>query len=69
MPAIINNPPAPAHPDQTDSGLGFFIGLLVVIILGVLFFAYALPVMRRNSNSGTTNISVPDKINVDVNKY
>ena len=74
MATIVNNPPVsssqggPTAPaEHSDSGMGFFIGLLVVIVLGVLFFAYALPAMRSD-NSGGTNINVPDRINVNVNQ-
>jgi len=64
MATVVNNP-TPAR--DTDSGMGFFVGLLVVIILAVLFFVYALPALR-NSGSGGTNLNVPDRINVDVNQ-
>lgn len=62
MATIVNNPPpAGGHGHEyADSGLGFFIGILVVILLGVLFFVYALPNVRNNSG---TNINVPDRIN------
>ena len=63
MATIVNNPPSA---DRSDSSMGFFIGTLVIIILGVLFFAYALPAIR-GTNKGT-NINVPDHINVDVNQ-
>ena len=53
------------HDQDTASGMGFFIGVLVIIILGVLFFVYALPAIRDN---GGTNVNVPDRINVDVNR-
>ena len=65
MATVINNPPTPAS--DAGSGMGFFVGLLVVIILAVLFFVYALPAIR-NSGSSDTNINVPDRINVDVNQ-
>jgi len=63
MATIVNNPDH-GHEDS-NTGVGFLIGILVVVLLGILFFAYALPSLR-NAGSGT-NVNVPDRINVDVN--
>lgn len=62
MATIINNP-------DTSSGngaaVGVIVGILAVVVIAILFFAYALPALRRSSN--TTNINVPDRINVNTN--
>ena len=63
MATIVNNPD---RSYEDFEGVGFLIGILVVILLGVLFFAYTLPSLRNNGSG--TNINVPDRINVDVNR-
>ena len=64
MAPIVNNPPQADHGhEQSDSGIGFFAGILAVVLLGILFFVYALPNLR---DTGGTEINVPDRINADV---
>lgn len=55
MTTVINNPG-----DNGDGmGIGFMIGILIVIVAGVLFFVYGLPAIRANkAQPNTTNITV-----------
>ncbi len=65
MATIVNNPPT--SNSDSGSGVGVIVGVVLAVIIVALFFMYALPAMRH-TNSGGTNINVPDKINVDVNQ-
>ncbi len=65
MATIINNP------DSGGGGggsAGTIIGIVVAIIIIALFFLYGLPALRGTDRNNTTNIEVPDRIQVDVNK-
>ena len=66
MATIINNP------GESSSGNnmgGFIVALIVGAILLILFFLYALPALRGGGETdGDTQINVPDKLEVDVNK-
>lgn len=77
MATVINNPDTVHHTDRVErhvversegGGMGFLIGLLAIVILAVLFFVYALPALRNTGTRGGTNINVPDRINIDVNR-
>ena len=61
MTTIVNTPPS----NDTGSGMGMLIGLVVVIVLGFLFFVYGLPAIR-NMRVGTPQINVPSQIDVNV---
>ena len=47
--------------------MGVIIGLVVLVLLGFLFFVYGLPALRQIKLGGT-EINVPDKIDVTVNQ-
>lgn len=55
MTTILNTSPSG---NNTDSGMGIVIGVIVAIILIALFFVYALPALR-NSNNAATSASTP----------
>ena len=65
MATIINNP---SGEQDTTGGAGLIIGIVVAIILFFIFIVYGIPALRGSTRSNSTNINVPDKINVDVNK-
>ncbi len=62
--ATVINQPAPAR-EHTDSGMGFLLGVILLVILGVLLFTYGIPYLS-NSFSGP-QVNVPGKIDVNVN--
>ena len=67
--ATIVNTPAAAHED-TGSSMSLIIGVLIVLSLIALFFFVGLPAIRSVAAPAVQappQISVPDKINVDVN--
>ncbi len=45
--------------------MGMMVGLVLILVMGILFFVYGLPMMR---SAGTTQINVPDTIDVNVNQ-
>lgn len=66
MATVINNPSTGAGAD-TGSGMGFLIGVLMFALLAFLFFFYGVPALRGLSRSASPQITVPDKIDVNVN--
>lgn len=65
MAVVVNNP----SESDRSGGMGFFLGILLLVVVVFLFFMYGLPALNqvaRNSTGGGTQINVPDKINVDV---
>jgi len=62
MATIINNPDTGSN----SSSAGLIVGIVLAIIIIFLFIAYGLPAIRKQ-NSGT-NINVPDRIDINVNK-
>jgi hypothetical protein len=61
MTTIINSPPS------SDNGNGgIFIGIFVVIVLGLVFFYYGLPALKQMGQISTPQINIPNKIDVNV---
>ena len=64
MTTVVNNP-APTGTHDSGSGMGFFLGLIVLLLLVFLFFVYGLPALRNSFS--TPSINVPGQIDVNVN--
>ena len=66
MTTIVNNP-TPSS-DNNGSGMGLLIGIFVIIVVGLLFFYFGLPVIKKIGSGQTTTpqIVIPDKIDVNV---
>lgn len=64
MTTIVNTPPA-----TNDSGgvMAMIFGLIVLAILGYLFFIYGMPAIRQFQSRGI-QVNVPSDINVNVNQ-
>lgn len=67
MATIVNQPaaPMPAHEHHESSGMGFLLGIILLVILGVLLFTYGIPYL--SSSFAGPQVSVPEKVDVDVN--
>ena len=54
------------HTHETEKGgsTSLIVGIIVLLVLAVLFFMYVLPYFRAMS---APQITVPDKIDVNVN--
>lgn len=73
MATIVNNPSS----DNSGSGMGFVLGILVLIVFVLVLFYYGLPALRGRTASSTPesasggsseiNVDVPDKVDVNVN--
>lgn len=64
-PVIVNTP---SGGDNAGNGMGFLVGVILLLIVLFLFFWYGLPAIRSMSGSGSPQINVPGKIDVNVNK-
>ena len=64
MTTIVNNPPA-----EKESGgpIGLIIGLIVLLVCVYLFFMYGLPAIQ-NMKLGAPQITIPSKIDVNINQ-
>lgn len=61
MVTVVNNPPS----NNSGGGMGMIIGVIVLIVLGYLFFMYGLPAIRQ-TQIGTPQINVPSQIDVNI---
>lgn len=64
---IIN--PAPTNNSPSESGTGFLIGTVLLIVFGVLFFIYGLPMIQqglRGLGAGGIQINLPKTVDVNV---
>ncbi len=64
MTTIVNNPPAPK---ESGGGMGMIVGLVVLMVLGYLFFIYGIPALKQ-LQLGSPQINIPSKIDVNVNQ-
>lgn len=50
-----------------NSGMGFLIGTIILIIFAVLFFVYVLPYLRGYGiGSGGVQVNIPKSVNVNI---
>ncbi len=61
MATVVNTPSS-----QTDSGMGFFLGALLLVIFLVLFFIYGIPYLSNVVQQGSPQINVPSQLDVNV---
>lgn len=65
MATVINNPaPAQAPPSEGNNGIGFLLGVIVLIIFAILFFIYGLPYISSSLRGPQVNI--PGKVDVNI---
>jgi len=62
MATIVNNP----APNNSGSGMGFLLGIIILVIIGAIFFIYGLPYIRQGIGGGGIQVNVPKDINVNV---
>jgi hypothetical protein len=56
------------HGESGGGGMGFLLGVIVLVVFAALFLVYGLPYIQNSMRGGGTNINIPDKINIDVNR-
>lgn len=62
---IVN--PAPSNNSSDNNGMGFLLGIIVLVIFGFLFFIYGLPYIRGLSGgNGGVQVNIPKSIDVKV---
>ena len=61
---IIN--PAPNNNSSGSNGLGFLLGAIILIVCGILFFIYGLPLLRGLGGSDGVQVNVPVPKTIDV---
>lgn len=52
--------------ENQGSGIGFFLGMIVLAVLLLLFFYYGLPILRQSTQN--PQINVPGQIDVNINQ-
>lgn len=63
---VINNAPSPAPVQESSgNGMGFLLGVILLIVFVFLLIYYGLPAIRNSFSSGT-QINIPDKVDVNV---
>ena len=65
MTTIVNTPAAAPQSNGSDNSFGWVLVLLIILAMGVLFFIYGLPMLRRATTA--TQVNVPDKVDINVN--
>lgn len=60
---VINNT-SPASQPAGDNGMGFLLGVIVLILFVLGIYYYGLPLLQRST---TPSVNVPGKIDVNVN--
>jgi hypothetical protein len=63
MATVVNQPPN----QPSDSGMGFLIGIILLLIVGILLIYFGVPALRQQQPAAPTEIQVPDRIDVDIN--
>ncbi len=62
MATIVNNPPS----NGDGGGMGFLLGIIILVVAGVVFFVYGLPYIQKGMGGGGVQVNVPKDINVNV---
>lgn len=62
MATVVNNPS-----DTGNNGMSLILGLIVLLVLGFLFFYYGLPMINGGASTGT-QVNLPSKVNVNTTK-
>lgn len=63
MATVVNNPVPVAS--NSDSGVGFLFGIVLLLVAGVLFFMYVVPLINNSMRGYQVNL--PSKVDVNVN--
>ncbi len=60
---MVETPVEHVHDSPRDSGMGFFLGVMVLIFFMFFLFYYLLPAFR---NLGIPQIKIPDKVQINI---
>jgi hypothetical protein len=63
MATVVNNP----QPAASNNGMGFLLGVILIIVFAVLFFFYGLPYLRTAFQGAPgSQLNVPSQVDVNV---
>lgn len=54
----------PAQP--SGNGMGYLLGVIILIIAAVLFFIYGLPFISGSYSGGSAHVNLPSRVNVQT---
>ena len=63
---VINNAAPATNGDSSSNGMGFLLGVLLLVVFAFLIFWYGLPALRNATTSSAPQINVPGKVDVNV---
>jgi hypothetical protein len=67
MTTIVNSP---SQPTEGSNGIGFLIGIVILVAVGAMLFYYGIPAINRMKpievSVQAPQIVVPDSVNVNV---
>jgi len=67
MATVINNPaPATTTTEGTNSGMGFVLGIILLIVVIALIVIYGIPYIGHSIGSSSPTVNVPGKVDVNV---
>jgi hypothetical protein len=66
MATVVNNPADTGHSHESDSGMGFVIGVILLVVFALLLIFYGLPLLRGNTTQPQFNI--PGRVDVNLNQ-
>jgi hypothetical protein len=68
MATVINTTPA-VEGRSSSEGIGFLLGVVLLILTALFLFYYGVPALRSMSQGANpgVNVNVPDKLDVNVN--
>lgn len=55
------------HHEAAGNGMGFLLGVILLLFVAILFFVYGLPYISNFTQQQGPQINVPGKIDVNVN--
>ena len=61
MATVVNNP---GGTTDSGSGIGMLVGIILLLAIVFLFFAYGLPMLNRSTT--TPQVNIPDQVDVNV---
>ncbi len=65
----VSDTSSPTHEhivEKSSNGTALIIGLVILLVLGVLFFYYGLPIISQSFNRPA--VQIPSQIDVNVNQ-
>ena len=66
MATIVNT--TPAQTDSGSNGLGFLVGVMLLVLLVMAGLFYGLPYLQSTVTNSTPQVNVPGQTDVNVNQ-